>query len=206
MKHFFNPEHFLWRGIGRAADLFGLSICWMLLCLPVLTVVPACVSLYDAIAHTLTIGDDPHCYRRFFRTLRNELKRGVLLSVLWLGLAAVLAFGYQFVGQLVSPQLRPVVSVMFLALTTIPVCVLTWLIPIQSRFVYDFRSLHRTAAAFVLTQLPTTAALLAIFMTGLLAHFYLPFLVMFLPAVIVWGQSRFIERVFSQSIVLSPAP
>lgn len=196
MKRFFNPNNFLWRGFGRVADFFGLSICWMLCCIPVLTVVPACVALYDATAHTLVIADDPHCYRRFFRTFRSELKRGILLSLLWLGIAVLLAFGYQLVGQLVPTEMQAFASVIFLAFTAIPVCILGWLIPIQSRFVYSFGQLHSTALAFVITQLPTTVAILAILTAGLLAHFYLPFLVMFLPAVMVWGQGWFIERVF----------
>lgn len=206
MKRFFNPNSFLWRGFGRVADFFGLSICWMVCCLPVLTLVPACVALYDATSHALVIADDPNCYRRFFRTFRSELKRGILLSALWLGIAILLSFGYQLVGQLVPSDLHAVASVIFLAFTAIPVCILSWLIPIQSRFVYSFGALHRTAVAFVLTQLPTTVAILAIFTASLLAHFYLPFLVMFLPALTVWGQSWFIERVFARCTADAPAP
>ena len=200
MKRFFDPNSFLWRGFGRVADFFGLSICWMVCCLPVLTFVPACVALYDAIAHIFVVADDPHCYRRFFRTFRSELKRGIGLSALWLGIALLLSFGYQLAGQLVPAQMQAVASVVFLAFAAIPVCILGWLIPIESRFVYSFGQLHGTALAFVMTQLPTTVAILAIFTAGLLALFYLPFLVMFLPAMMVWGQSWFIERVFQRCI------
>lgn len=205
MKRFFDPNSFLWRGFGKVADFFGLSICWMLCCLPVLTLFPSCIALYDSIAHALVLGDDPQCYQRFFRTFRNELKRGIGLSALWLGIGLVFSLLFQLAIQLMPRSLEAAVSVGCLALAAIPVCIVIWLIPIQSRFVYSFARLHSTAAAFVVTQLPATAAVLAIFTAGLVAHFYLPFLVMFLPALMVWGQSWFIERVFRRCTAEDPS-
>ena len=197
MNGFYNPNNFFWRGFGRIADFFILSVFWMVCCVPIVTLFPACIALYDSTAHCV-LGNEQHPYSRFFRTFRNELKRGVGLTLLWCAIGAVAVLGYQLLGQLVPEAQRMTVSSIYLACAAIPLCVVIWLIPVQSRYVYTFGALHSTAAALALRHLPTTVILLIISLVGSYVLYLLPFLICFLPGIMVYLQSWFIERVFRQ--------
>ena len=96
--NFFNPDNSLWRFLGKLADLFLLSGCWLLCSLPLVTVGSASIALYDAVSHGLR-HDEGGIYRRFFRTFRSELKRGIALTLLWTAIGLLLSFGYQILYQ-----------------------------------------------------------------------------------------------------------
>ena len=86
------------RWAGKLGAFFGLSLFWLLCCLPVVTFFPACVALYDSVVHCVH-GDEPGAFGRFFATLKDELLRGILVSVLWLVLIAVFVLGFQIVNN-----------------------------------------------------------------------------------------------------------
>ena len=50
MKNFNDHENIIWRGFERFYDLVMLSLCWLLCSLPVVTVIPASIALYDCMA------------------------------------------------------------------------------------------------------------------------------------------------------------
>ena len=195
MNRFFNPNSLLWRGFGRIADFFILSCCWLLCCIPVLTFLPACIALYDSVAHGLVMGEND-IYPRFFRTFRSELKRGIGLSALWLGIAGILVLVYWLVAQYAPPGIKDVACGSYWVFALFPISVLTWLIPIESRFVYSFADLHKTGLAFVFAHLPITILLLGIFIAHIVALICLPYLVMITPAIQVFLQGAIIEHVF----------
>lgn len=196
MNKFFDPDNFFWRWFGRMADIAVLSILWTLCCLPLVTIIPASIALYDTIAHCIH-GDEEHPYKHFFRCLKSELLRGIGITVLWGVLAFVLATGYNYLyylGQ--SSQFAAMYSLVYLATTLIPVGILAWLIPLESRFAHTFLGLHKTAATFTIVHLPTTGILLGVLIVGIVALFFLPVLAFLLPGLIVTIQSWFIEKVF----------
>ena len=46
MNEFFNPEKGIWAWLSAMVDVVGLSILWLILCLPVVTIGPATAALY----------------------------------------------------------------------------------------------------------------------------------------------------------------
>ena len=45
MGEFFNPEKGIWAWLSTMVDIVGLSVLWIFLCLPVVTIGPALVAL-----------------------------------------------------------------------------------------------------------------------------------------------------------------
>lgn len=204
MGGFFNPNNMFWRGFGRIADFFLLSACWLLCCVPVLTIIPASIALYDSVSHGLLMGES-EIYRRFLRTLRAELKRGIGLSALWIGLGVVSALGYWFLLRYAPDSFRDLACGGLLILLLTFAATVIWLIPIESRFVYSFGALHKTAFAFVFLHFPATAFLLIVTIAGCAAIIFVPLLVMILPAPMAFIQGLVIERVFRKCVGDSPA-
>ena len=46
MGEFFNPEKGIWAWLSTMVDIVGLSVLWIFLCLPVVTIGPATAALY----------------------------------------------------------------------------------------------------------------------------------------------------------------
>lgn len=196
--NFFNPENSLWRFLGKLADLFILSGCWLLCSLPLVTIGSASIALYDAVAHGLR-RDEGDTYRRFFRTFRAELKRGICLTLLWAAIGLILSFGYQILYQLggTNPGLATV-TVVYYFLLAIPVAMVCWMIAVESRYVYAIPALLRTSAILTFGKLPTSLAVTALLLVGFELCVQIPFLLMILPATVSYFQSWFVERIFTQ--------
>ena len=90
-RSIFRPYGLVWTVLNTVTDVVGLTLCWLLCCLPVVTLFPATAALYDAVVHGIRYREEGP-YKRFFRTFRAEWKSGILSTLLW---GAVLGFfGY----------------------------------------------------------------------------------------------------------------
>lgn len=194
--NFFNPDNWLWRGFGRLADFFILSALWLVCSIPVVTIGSASIALYDTVAHCFRYQEGD-MVRRFFRTFKRELVRGILLTVVWAVLGWLLNVSYQIMTQLGDgSSFWSILTLVYFVLLLIPVGIACWAIGLQSRFTYSFGQLHKNAAMFTLGYLPRTIAVVLIFVIfyNLLINMF--FLVMFLPAIMVNLQSMFMEPAF----------
>ena len=193
MSGFFNPDNWLWKFFGKAFDFFGLSCMWLLSSMFIVTIGPASIACYDAAAHCMR-RDEKNMAGRFFRTLKRELVPGILITLVWAVIFFILWTGFQIVSQMSQPLL----TVVYYFSMAVPLGALCWLIPIQSRFVYKFGQLHKMAFFFALRHLPHTLAILALALVTLELCIDFPFFVIFLPGIMVYCQSFFIEKVFKK--------
>ena len=193
--NFFNPDNWLWRGFGRLADFFILSALWMLCSIPVVTIGASSIALYDTVAHCFRYNEGG-MVSRFFRTFKQELRRGILLTVVWTVVGCLLAVSYQLTTQLGDGStFWTVLGLVYFVILTIPVGMVCWAIGLQSRFTYSFKELHKNAAMFTLGYFPRTLAIVVIFALVYNVTLNLFFMVMFLPALMVNLQSMFMEPV-----------
>lgn len=197
LNHKENPMLFWFSKIG---DFFILSILWLLLCLPVVTFIPACIALFDSVAHCIH-GDEEGCIDRFFRTLKRELFRGILLSILWVAIGLLLVWGYNILYQMGQEnQAMAAYSLVYLLTMLIPLGILAWLIPVESRFEHSFTGLFRAAIVYSISHLPITVVLLVILALAVVLVLLIPVLGVLMPAIAVTVQCWFVERVFKKYI------
>ena len=193
---FFNPDNWLWRGFGRIADFFLLSVLWLVCSIPLVTIGTASIALYDTVAHCFRYNEGS-MVGRFFRTFKQELGRGILLTLLWAVLGWLLNVSYQILTQLgEGSSFWAVFSVVYFVILLIPVGMACWAVGLESRFSYSLKELHKNAAMLTLGYLPRTIAIVLIFVVFYNVLINLVFLVMFLPAIMVNLQSMFMEPVF----------
>lgn len=198
MNGFFNPDNFLWKFFGKLFDFFGLSCMWFLCSMPIVTVGTASIALYDAAAHCLR-GDETNLAKRFFSTFKKELIPGILITLLWAAIAMVFWFGYQIVYQMGRENTAMALfTVVYYVTLLIPVGVLCWIFAVESRFVYKFFQLHKMALYFTMAHLPSTLAIVALALIAIEICVDFPFMVIFVPGILVYFQSFFIEKVFKK--------
>lgn len=81
--------------LTTVADFMILNILFILCCAPVITIGPAVSALY-----TITMREARHeggyIFKPFFKAFKNNFKQAFLLSILYLIIGAIFAFGVKF--------------------------------------------------------------------------------------------------------------
>ena len=78
----FRYQGWLWRALNTLTDILALSVLWLLCSSPVLTLGAATTALYDSVVRCIRYKQSGP-YERFFRTFKNELVPGLLLTLLF---------------------------------------------------------------------------------------------------------------------------
>ena len=164
MGRIFSPDNLFFRALARGVDLVGLSLLWVLLCIPVVTIGPATAALYHAIARVFRFHEEEGAFGLFFRSLRTNLKQGVLATLILLPFAALLWLLYWVYGAALEAELAgaAVAYVFFLLLLVIPVGLVCWLFPLLGRFHFSLPNLYLTALRLLVAHIPTTLLLVAL--------------------------------------------
>ena len=195
-RRIFDPEGLLWKPLGYLGDVLMLSLLWLLCSIPLVTAGPATAALYDCVVHCLR-RKETDLLGRFFRTLRAELRPGILTTLLWAAILFALFFlRGRLMARLGYGGAGGVIGMASLILLLIPVGMASWVFPLLSRFQFSFTALNRTAARLALGHILRTLALGLLSLLGVLAclRFILPIFV--LPALLALLWSYLIEPVF----------
>ncbi|MCI8423391.1 MAG: DUF624 domain-containing protein [Lawsonibacter sp.] len=193
----FNPNNGFFRTLSRMVDFVGLSLLWLMLCLPVLTAGPATAALYHTAAVGLRQGDD-WIFGRFCRSLWENLLQGLLITALCLPLAGALTFGFLVMLAHGNTPLGTVLWVAYTVVLLLPAGVVCWLFALLGRFSFPTSALFRTAVQLTAAHLPATLAAVALVgVAALLSRMFLG-LAFVLPAVTAVLVSFPMERVFTQ--------
>lgn len=199
LRRAFDPTNGFWHGLGRVCDLVGLSICWFVCSLPILTLGAATTALYDAVYHGVRRGEMGD-YARFFRTFRENFKTATLVTLPALAAAGVI-YGMWYVAYTMAAGGSQAAMIWLYAcriLLLLPLAIWLFAVFTLSRFTFGPRDLLATAAKLAIGHLPSA------FVVALLAEelalftyqrLFLP--VFFTPAVTALLCSLFMERLFA---------
>ena len=194
MNQFSVPERSVAEWLCKIGTFFGLSFFWLLCCLPLVTIIPASVALYDSVVHGL-LGEEVHPFRRFFKDLKSELLRGMGLSLIWLVIGGIYFIGFRLLSLVGTDNMLLRLVTMFYAGTLlIPLSMLSWLIPLESRFALGYGGLHKMAITLSIVKLPRTAASLGMLLVTVVIIFLMPVMMVLVPAIYATLQAVVIEN------------
>lgn len=204
MRSFFNPEKGIWAFISTLVDVFGLSILWIALCLPVVTIGPATAALYHTIAVCVRRCESG-AFGRYLRSFLVNLKTGLLTGLIAIPTALLLFAGHCIV-RWYGTRLGGAAYVLYVAhyfALILPAGMLCWLFPLLGRFDYRVKDLFRTAFQLTMAHLPSTVV--AVLLTAQTAVFCIQLWwpVLFMPSVTMLLVSLLFERIFQKH---SPEP
>ena len=198
MGKFFSSENWFWKGFGVISDLFMLTCCWLLCSIPLITIGSSSIALFDTVAHCVR-GGEGDMFKRFFRTFKNELGRGILITIVWAVICFVLNAGYQILTQMAAESdAWGLVSIIYFLALVVPLGWLCWVVAVDSRFVYSFGQLHRVSFIFTFAHLPQTIAMVVLLVVAINLVTYFPFLIILVPGFLVHFQVPFAEKVLKK--------
>ena len=98
----FQMENPLMRMLTKIGNFILVSFYWLLTCIPVVTIIPACTALFHTVTKVIR-QDGEGVTADFFSAFRHALHPGVLLSLITAGgsllLYTCVDFGYQMMRQ-----------------------------------------------------------------------------------------------------------
>lgn len=195
MRQVFNPDNALWRGLAVCVDVVGLSIAWLLLCLPVVTIGPACAALYYTVVKCLR-QKEQGTFGVFFRAFRDNFKQGAVVTLICLPVAAALVFGYVVMQAHWGSPLGAVMFVAYDVALLVPAGLVCWLFPLLGRFRFSLKELFSTALILTFRHLPSTVVVVLLTLEVGVACVQRWALALFLPALCALLTSLFFEKRF----------
>lgn len=131
-----------------------------------------------------------------FRTFRNNIKVGVLTTLVILPVAVVLVFIQGLLYRTAVEQVGYVLYIAYQVFLLLPVGAACYLFPVLSRFTFQTGGLLVNCLKLAVAHLPTTVLLGVILSLAVWACSILPPLMAVLPMVVAWLQVPLLERIF----------
>lgn len=156
MKHLFDLDNPIIRGLGKFADLMILNILYLISCIPLFTIGAATAALYD-VTHRLSI-DDALLWKNYWQAFRSNFKQA---TCIWLILFAVISLIYICAVFYWSYELpNKDLSLALLAIAALVcICAFSWAFPLQARFENTVRQTLVNSLLFSWSYLPKTLLL-----------------------------------------------
>ena len=197
MGEFFNPEKGIWAWLSTLVDVCGLSILWIFLCLPVVTIGTSTIALYYTTVKSIRRGEG-YVSREFFGAYRRNLKNGIPMTVVFLLLGVVLAIDRMYVDQGQSAA-AAAFGLGYTLLTLVVMSLAVYVFPVMSRFTMSSWECFRLALLMVFRHLPFMVILLGMAIGTVCLVFLIPAPMLFiLPGACCYGQSFLMERLLKK--------
>lgn len=169
----------------RMANMIIVSLYWVVCCLPVATIMPACAALYHTV-NKVVFGNGNGITREYFKSFKAALKPGVLLSVLAVVVGGLVAFGVYTGAQIWDAgifgtiYMAAGVLIAFVLLTT-----LVYIAPSLSRFEGNVSVILRLSMYFSMKNQFRSAWYVVLLGLAFWSVDFFPLLLLVVPALYV---------------------
>ena len=202
MKQLFSIDGPVMGALGKIADFMILSLLWLMCCIPVITFGAVTAALYY-VTLKMARGEASGVAKLFFKALKENMKAGIVFTLVFALAGAVLYLDYTLMLQL-SGALGAVLRVVFMALGICCLLTALYTFPLQAQFVNTVKGTLTNAFWFALRNLRITLLVLLVHASPLLLVFLslenllklLPLLLLLLPSVIAFISSVLLMKVF----------
>lgn len=99
----------------RITDVVLLSILWALVSTPLITLYPATIALMDTVNEWDLNGTTGRIWLHFFASFKTELKKKILISIVWLIVLGSIYMNYSIYIPMDSQMDRIIVTLIFIS-------------------------------------------------------------------------------------------
>lgn len=181
--------------LAKGVDFVGLSLLWVLFCIPVVTIGPATAALYYTVVKTFRHKKDG-AFGIYVKHFWRNLKKGIPVTLICIPAALFLAWGYDVMSNHISTSAGVVMYMAYYVAMVVPAGLVCYMFPLMGRFEFKIKDLFGAAFVMELRHLPSTVIL--VMLTVELAVFTIEnwWPVLFSPVLTALLTSLFLERIF----------
>jgi len=201
----FDPNRPFFRAVSRVADIAGISLLWVFLSLPVVTLGAASAAAYESARRFIRTGENG-AFACFFSVFRSSFRATALPSLLWCAIGAALGCGLRLLALLAlsGRQVALFQLAVSCVLLIVPAGVVCWFFPLCARLSAGFGEKTLCAVWLTFAHLPSTLAVIGLTVVSavLCWRYWIP--VVFLPSLCALASSFLMERVFAAEGIVPP--
>ena len=199
MNNWLNPDNKFFSFMGKAFDMVVINVFWLILCIPIVTIVPATTAMYYTVVKVIR-RERSYAIKEFFRSFKRNFRQGSFYSLFLVLAVFVMYIDFRY-ALLLTEQGESSGSTflgVFLIIALLLCAVFTFLCPVLSRFDMKWTGILKTAFFMSTRHILTTLVLLVLMAAVLLGCYIVIPGMFFLPAIGTLLASFLIERVFKK--------
>ena len=196
MDKIFNYDNKFFRILNKLVDKVILSVCWFVACIPVLTIGAASAALYDT-ARRVIHHDEGYVWRGFWHAFGSNFKQATKAWLIQLVIIIVILGDiYITWSGLKAGQSWGALSMAFIIMALIVSGWTMYTFAYVSRFEQTTKITLKNTILILIANLPWTVLVILAFAVSLLLVYFLPFLIIILPAGVALTYEGIFERIF----------
>lgn len=160
MSKWFDIDSPIMVALSRLADMFFLSVMWLVCCLPIITIGPSTAAMYY-VALKWARKEDVKISAAFFDAFKKNFKQGVVLNLIFLVAGIILGLDYIIMSAQKSTY-GEISSVCFLVMGVWLLGIMFYAYPLQAQFYNTVRQTLINAAQLSVLKFPITIAVFVI--------------------------------------------
>ena len=204
MRSFFNYDGPIFQFMSRIFDMMYLNALCLLSCIPIVTIGPSVTALYYCY-FSISMNQDSSIVKMFFHSFKSNLKQGVLLTLIFIGLMFFLIIDIYLcsIPELATPNyFRIVLYILCIILSM----VVSYTFPQLAQFKNTINNLLRNSLLMSIGNLGYTLAIvffnaipwILLFLFPIIFMKTLPFWLFFGFSAIAWINSKIFIKIFSK--------
>lgn len=194
----FDVNNPFWQFLNKMADLFLLSLLWMLCSLPVITF-GASTTAFLAILMELNQNLEGSIFKDFFRKFRRFFKRATLVWLIQLPLLLFILLDLRICSvmkQAAGWFLLPIITV--IGLMFLILCLFVW--PLLANSAAALRQIWTMACYITAAYLPHGISMLFLVGIAAVAVSYFPSLCILVPGLVCYQYARIYVWIFGRDL------
>lgn len=189
-------DNFIFRGISKILECIGVSLLWILFCIPVVTAGAATTALYYTVNKTI-MHDRGYAVRGFISSFKSNFKQSTIIWLIFL--VFLIIFGADFFIMVSFARAGEPIGeyqIIFLVFGALLAAWALYVFPYIARFENRTKDVLRNTLIIATGNAPTTIILAGLFvMMCYIIYKWTPVIIV-LPAVYNILKSMFIEKIF----------
>lgn len=198
MNNFFNLDNPVWQFIGKAFNACLLSIFYLIICIPIVTIGPATTALYYTFLK-LVKDEESYLLREFFHSFKQNLKQSFIVWLILSILGTILIidiFYFKYIPSTKGVIFYYIIFTIFLFYLAIYL----YIFPLIAKFENTTKNMFKFAFLISIKHLGWTIIMVAIAIMLFLISLRIPPIILFLPGLTAFLQSYIFNYIFDMYI------
>lgn len=161
----FNMDNPFFRFVNRIADMIVLNVIFLVSCVPIFTIGPALTALYYVAINTWG-REDGYIFKMYIKSFKENFKQSTVMWLILLAVGVVLSVDvWYWVSQwkLTGTGIYKPLTVVSVVMLMVYLMIFTFVWPLLAKFSNSNLGTIKNALAMVLTHVPETILIWAIF-------------------------------------------
>lgn len=199
MNKLFHLDNPFFSLMGKVFDLLVLNVLWLLLCIPMITIVPATTALYYSVVKVVR-KERGYAIQEFWYSFKQNLREGSFCSVVVIIVLFILWIDFRYTLLLLQQEnmIGSAFLVVFLIISILICAIFMYLCPILSRFEMSLIGLFKMAFVMSAKHILTTFGLIGFFAIVLFGTYIIRPCIFIFPVAGVLLSSFLIEPVLKK--------